>query len=192
MKKYISQVLQLILLLLSGTAGAVVLGLLVYGSDVFGPESPGFAFVSFGFSGSLIFAFYHVRGLSDTITAAVVISAVQFVAASGYITMLQAGLFSFGLNIPVVVLAFLFERKLASYKAFKFVFVSVTFGGMFVLLTLIVGQLSGATGLPASVFQQNFVDGALLGLGIGLGIGAGEAFLHSLEHHAKERKVKKA
>jgi len=191
MNKVIRAGAQIIALTLSGTAGAIVLGLLAYGTAVFDPTSAGFSFVSFGFSTSLIFAFYHVRGLSDTMTAAVVVSAVQFVAASAYVAMLRAVLFSFGLNIPVVVLAFLFERKLASMRAFRFVFVAMTFGGMFVLLTLIVDVLSGATGLPASVFQQNFIDGVMLGLGVGLGVAAGEAFLASLAHHAEERRARK-
>jgi hypothetical protein len=140
--------------------------------------------VSFGLSGALIFAFYHVRGLSEAITAAVAASAVQFVAASPYVTMLNAGLFSFGLNVPVVVLAFLFERKLAPLKALRFVIVAATFGAMFVLLTLLVGVFRGTSGVPAEAFQKNFVDGLLLGLGLGLGIGGGEAFIHSLEHPA--------
>jgi len=192
MNKVIRAGAQIIALTLSGTAGAIVLGLLAYGTAVFDPTSAGFSFVSFGFSTSLIFAFYHVRGLSDTMTAAVIVSAVQFVAASAYVAMLRAVLFSFGLNVPVVVLAFLFERKLASMRAFRFVFVAMTFGGMFVLLTLIVDVLSGATGLPASVFQQNFIDGVMLGLGVGLGVAAGEAFLASLAHHAEERRARNA
>jgi hypothetical protein len=191
MKKYIVQVLQIALLTLAGTGGAVVLGLLVYGTGVFDPTSAGFSFVSFGFSASLVFAFYHVRGLSETITAAVVISAVQLIASSSYITMLRAVIFSFGLNLPVVVLAFLFERKLASLRTFRFLIVSVTFGAMFVLLTLLVSAFSGTAVLPASVFQQNFIDGALLGIGVGLGVGAGEAFLHSLDEHRAAKKAAK-
>jgi len=192
MKRIILASLQIAALTVSGTAGAIVLGLLGYGTAVFDPASPGFSFVSFGFSTSLIFAFYHVRGLSDTVTAAVVVSAVQFIAASAYVATLRAVLFSFGLNIPVVVLAFLFERKLASKRTFRFVFVAMTFGGMFVLLTLLIDVLSGATGVPAPVFQQNFIDGVMLGVGVGLGVAAGEAFLASLEHHAEERRARKS
>ena len=93
----------------SGTGGTVVLEPFIQGCEVCGPDSRGFAFVSFGFSGPLIFAFYHVRGLSGAVAAAVVISANRFIAASAYVTMLQAVLFSFGLNIPVVAMAFLLE-----------------------------------------------------------------------------------
>jgi len=190
MKRIILESLQIAALSLCGTAGAIVLGLLGYGTAVFDPTSPGFSFVSFGFSTSLIFAFYHVRGLSNTVTAAVIVSAVQFIAASSYVAMLRAVLFSFGLNIPVVVLAFLFERKLASMRTFRFVFVAMTFGGMFVLLTLLVDVLTGATGMPPAIFQQNFIDGVLLGLGVGLGVAAGEAFLASLAHHAEEKRAR--
>jgi hypothetical protein len=165
MKKYVVQVLQVVLLTLAGTGGAIVLGLLRYGTGVFDPTSAGFSFVSFGFSASLVFAFYHVKGVSDTITAAVVISAVQLIASSSYIAMLRAVIFSFGLNLPVVVLAFLFERKLASLRTFRFLIVSVTFGAMFVVLTLLVSVFSGTSGLPAAVFQDNFIDGALLEIG---------------------------
>lgn len=190
MKRIIFAGLRIAMLTVAGTAGAIVLGLLAYGTAVFDTASAGFSFVSFGFSTSLIFAFYHERGLSDTITAAVVVSAVQFVAVSAYVAILRGVLFSFGLNIPVVILAFLFERKLASMRTFRFVFVALTFGGMFVLLTLLVDVISGAEGLPPSVFQQNFIDGVMLGLGVGLGVGAGEALLASLEHHAEERRAR--
>jgi hypothetical protein len=183
MKKTIAQVMTIIVLTIAGTAGAIIVGLLVYGSSVFNPTSPGFSFVSFGFSGALIFAFYHVRGVSEAITASVIVSAVQFVAGSSYITMLRAILFSFGLNIPVVALAFIFERKLAAQKRIKVAVVALTYGAMFVVLTLLVDALSaGSTGLPATLFRENFLDGLLLGLGLGLGVEGGEAIIHSFEH----------
>lgn len=188
MKISITHILTILLLILAGTLAAVIVGLLRHGSDVFNPASPGFSFVSFGLSGALIFAFYHVRGMSEAITAGVLASAVQFVAASSYITMLQAIVFSFGLNMPVIVLAFLFERKLATMKQFKFIAISLAYGAMFVLLTFLVDLLSGYTGLPASVFRENFIDGLLLGLGLGLGIEAGEALLLSYEHHEPKQK----
>jgi len=187
MKKLFSQIATIAVITLSGTAGAIVVGLLAYGSNVFKPESPGFSFVSFGFSGALIFAFYHVRGLSEAITASVVVSAVQFIAGSAYITMLKAVLFSFGLNIPVIALAFIFERKLAALRRLKFAVVSLTYGAMFVLLTLLSDVISGAGGLPALLFRENFVDGLLLGLGLGLGVEAGEAFMLSFEHPAVQK-----
>ena len=184
MKTYIAQIFKIILLTLSGAIGAIVFGLLAYGSAVFTLISPGFSFVSFGISGALIFAFYHVRGLSEAITAAAVVSAAQLVASSAYITMLRAVIFSFGLNFPVVLLAFVFERKLVSLRWLKFAVVGLTYGAMFVLLTLVAGLLAGSTGLPASLFRENFVDGLLLGAGLGLGVEGGEALLHSLEHPA--------
>lgn len=187
MKPYLAHVLKILVLTVAGALGAVVVGLLVHGSNVFVPTSPGFSFVSFGVSGALVFAFYHARGLSETITASVVVSAIQFVVASTYITMMQAIFFSFGLNLPVVVLAFVFERKLATLKQAKFIVVGLTYGAMFVLLTLLVSLFSGAGNLPAEVFRKNFVDGLLLGTGLGLGIEAGESLLHSLEHRAMQK-----
>ncbi len=187
MKLLFSQILKIITLTIAGGAGAVVVGLMVYGSQVFSPASPGFLFVSFGLSGGLIFAFYHVRGLSETISAGVVISTVQFIVASNSVAMLQAGFFSFGLNLPVILLAFVFERKLAPLRQAKFIVVGLTYGAMFVILTLLVGVLAGSNGIPAEVFRSNFLDGLLLGAGLGLGIEAGESLMHSFEHHALHR-----
>jgi thiamine transporter ThiT len=181
MRKLFIQILTIAAITFAGTAGAVVVGLLVYGSNVFNMESPGFSFVSFGLSGALIFAFYHVRGLSEAITASVIASCVQFIAGSAYITMLRAIIFSFGLNIPVVALAFVFERKLAAHQRIKFAVVSLIYGAMFVILTLLAEAVSGGAGLPATTFRENFVDGLLLGLGLGLGLEAGEALLYSFE-----------
>lgn len=182
MKGFLGQAYRTLIITIVGTVGAIVLGLLRFGSDVFSLTSPGFAFVVYGFSGALIFAFYHVRGVSDALTAAVVASAVQLVASLAYISMLQAVLFSFGLNVPVVILAFLFERKLAPLRVIRFAVVAVVYGCMFVILTLLVGAFSGTAGIPAETFQKNFVDGLLLGLGLGLGVGGAEALLHSMEH----------
>lgn len=183
----VTQILKLLLITIAGAVGALILGLLKYGTDVFSLSTPGFIFVSYGLSGAIIFAFYHVRKLAEAITTAVVVSAIQFVPLSVYITMLRAIVFSFGLNIMVVALAFIFERKLASLHWAKFLVVAASFGAMLVLLTLIIELVGGASGLPASVFRDNFVDGVLLGLGLGLGVQAAEAFLHSLEPLPRKR-----
>lgn len=187
MKKALTQIVTLAVITAAGTLGAVLVGLLAYGTNVFDPQSPGFLFVSFGFSGALIFAFYHVRGLSEAITAAVVVSAVQFIAGSTSITLLRALLFSFGLNIPVIALAFVFERKLAAHRRLRFAVVGLTFGGMFVFLTLLSDLLSESAGIPAALFRENFVDGLLLGLGLALGVDAGEALTGSFEPPARNR-----
>ena len=183
MKKPVEQLFKLILLTFTGVAGSAIVGLMSYGSDVFNVASPGFLFVSFGLSGAFIFSFYHMRGLAETITAAVVVSVIQFVGASPFITMLNAGIWSFGVNIPMVVLAFIFERKLGPLKQAKFIVVALTYGAMFVLLTLIVSWVSASGSLPATLFRQNFTDGLLIGLGLGVGIEGGEAFIHSLKHN---------
>jgi hypothetical protein len=182
------QVLKLALLTLSGFAASVVIGLLVYGGEVFNPNSIGFSFVSYGLSGSFIFAFAHIRGVSDTITAAVLVSVVQFILASAWITMLNAGIWSFGVNLPLILVAFLFERKLAPFRHFKFVVVALLYGAMFVLLTLVGALVTGTELLPPTLFQKNFLDGLLIGLGIGVGLEGGEAFLHSLEHRGAAQK----
>lgn len=189
MKPSLAHIVTIIVITIAGVAGAVVVGLLSYGTMVFSPTSAGFAFVSFGFSGALIFAFYHVRGLSEAITAAVVISAAQFTVGSAYVTMMRSILFSFGLNVPVIALAFLFERKLATHRRMKFAVVSLTYGAMFVMLTLLSDLFAGGGGLPATLFRDNFLDGLLLGLGLGLGVQAGEAFTASVEHPVAKKET---
>lgn len=184
MARYIGQFATLAFLTMTGVIGSVVVGLMVYGIEVFSMTHIGFSFVSFGLSGAFIFAFYHVRGLSETITAAAVTSAFQFAVASSWITPLNAAIWSFGVNLPLIVVAFIFERKLAPFRQYKFVVVAMLYGVMFILLTLFVSLLGSMQMLPASVFRQNFVDGVLIGLGLALGIEAGEALVHSLDHHS--------
>jgi hypothetical protein len=176
---------------IAGVAAAAIVGLMTYGGAIFTPSSPGFSFLAYGLSGGFIFAFYHVRGLSETITTAVIVSTVQFIAATTWITLTNAVIWSFGVNLPVVVLAFLFERKLAPVRQAKFVIVGLLYGGMFVLLTLVSGVLVGLQDMPAVVFRQNFVDGLLIGLGLGIGVQVAEAFLHSVEHHMADRRAAK-
>ncbi len=177
------QVLRLLVLTISGMVASVVVGLLVYGGSVFQPQSVSFAFVSFGLSGAFIFAFYHVRGLSETITAAVAVSTIQFIIGTSWFPILNALLWSFGVNLPMVGLAFIFEKRLAHFKQAKFIVVGLVYGAMFVLLTLLVAVLSGVDMLPARLFRDNFLDGLFIGLGLGIGIEVGEAFLHSVEIH---------
>lgn len=184
MATYIEQGIKLLLITFVGLAGSAIVGLLNYGSDVFIPSNPAFMFISFGLSGAFIFAFYHVRGLSETITTAVVVSAIQFAISTAYIPVLNAGIWSFGVNMPVVVLAFVFERKLATLRQLKFIVVALVYGGMFVLLTLLVAVLTAVSGLPAVLFRQNFMDGIWIGLGLGIGIEGAESLVHSLEQHA--------
>src|SRR3990172_1738911 len=132
MVNFVQQVGKLVLLIIAGVAGTVIIGLMVHGTEIFNSSSIGFSFVSFGLSGACIFAFYHVRGLSETITAAVIVSTIQFVFSLTYVTMLNAAIWSFGVNLPIILLAFLFERKLAPLKRFKFIAVAVLYGAMFV------------------------------------------------------------
>lgn len=184
MKDYISLLWKLALITSIGLVGSITLGLMMHGSNVFVPQGPEFAYVAYGLSGAFIFAFYHVRGLSDTITAAVSVSTVQFIIATVWMPTLNSVIWSFGVNLPVVWLAFLFERKLSVFHGGKFVVVGIVYGTVFVLLTLLVGVLRSVSAMPAVVFRDNFVDGLLIGLGMGLGVQGGEAFIHSLDSAA--------
>ncbi len=175
----------LLLITFAGVACSVVVGLISYGADVFRPDSPGFSFLVYGLSGAFIFAFYHVRGLSETITTAVIVSAVQFVIIIAWFGVLHAGIWSFGVNLPIILLAFIFERKLAPLRKWKFGVVALVYGATFVLLTLLTSILSGVEQMPATVFRNNFVDGLLIGLGLGIGIEGGEALVHSMEQPSK-------
>jgi hypothetical protein len=188
MVRYVEQISKLAFLTLTGLVGSVVVGLMVYGNEVFNTTHIGFSFVSFGLSGAFIFAFYHVRGLSETITAAAVTSAVQFAIASTWITTLNAAIWSFGVNLPLVLVAFIFERKLAPFRQYKFIVVALLYGVMFVLLTLFVSWLGTSQLLPAEVFRQNFFDGLLIGLGLAVGVEAGEAIVHSVEQHSMKHR----
>jgi hypothetical protein len=184
MKHFLSMLWKLGLITIIGLAGSTTLGLMMHGSDVFDLLGSAFAYVAFGASGAFIFAFYHVRGLSNTLTAAVSVSAVQFVIASVWMPTLSAIIWSFGVNLPVVWLAFLFERKLSVFHGGKFIVVGVVYGTTFVLLTLVVGVLQSVSTMPAVVFRDNFLDGLLIGLGMGLGVQGGEAFIRSLDSAA--------
>ena len=184
MKHWLGELWRLLLIMSLGFAGSMIAGLMIYGGDVFVPQSAGFAYyIMFGFSTSFIFAFYHVRGLSNTITAAVSTGAVIFIIASFWMPVLNAALWSFGVNLSVVVLAFLFERKLAYFKQWKFIVVGVVYGAIFVLITLSVGVITKVATLPPELFQKNYVDGLLLGLSLGIGIEIAESIVHSVDLH---------
>jgi uncharacterized membrane protein len=124
-----------------------------------------------------------VRGLSNTITAAVSTGALLFVIATFWMPKLNSAIWSFGVSLSVILIAFLFERKLANFKQWKFIFVSIFYGAVFVLLTLLVGILTEVTAFPPILFQINFRDGLVLGLGLGCGVEVAESIIHSLDLH---------
>ena len=95
--------------------------------------------------------------------------------------VINAIIWSFGVNLSVIVIAFLFERKLANFKQWKFIFVGVIYGAMFVLLTLSVALLTKVQSLPPSVFQKNYIDGLCLGLSLGIGVEIAESIIHSID-----------
>jgi len=174
---------KLFLITFTGTAASIAVGLIVYGGKVFDPRSVSFAFFSFGLSGAFIFAFYHVRSVSETVVAAIVVSAIQFGIGTQWFPWANALVWSFGVNMPVVALAFTFERKLAHFRQAKFTVVALVYSVMFVLLTLLVAALTSIEMLPATLFRDNWIDGLLIGLGIGLGVEGAESFIHSWEEH---------
>jgi hypothetical protein len=181
MKEIINQVWKLALITFTGVLGSITVGLIMHGTEVFNYRDIYFAYVAFGLTGAFIFAFYHVRGLSEAITAAVCTSAVQFIVASSSMPILYSGFWSFGVNLPVVWLAFVFERRLAQFTWGKFIIIGLVYGTTFVLLTMIVGVLQNVSAMPPTVFRDNFLDGFLIGIGVGLGVQAGEAYIHSLQ-----------
>lgn len=189
MKQWLGEIWRLALITLLGFAGSIIAGLMIYGGEIFIPESAGFAYyVMFGLSTSFIFAFYHVRGLSNTITAAVSTGAIIFVVASFWMPVLNAAIWSFGVNLSVIVLAFLFERKLAYFKQWKFIVIGVVYGAIFVLLTLLVGLLTKVASLPPTLFQKNYLDGLWLGLSLGIGIEIAESIVHSVDLHKQAKR----
>jgi hypothetical protein len=192
MKKMLEELGWLCLITVLGTLGSMIAGLMVYGGDVFNPHTVGFIYILYGLSTSFIFAFYHVRGLSNTITAAVSTGAVLFVVATIWMPLINAIVWSFGVNLCVVLIAFLFERKLANFKQWKFTVIALTYGAMFVLMTLLVDVLTKVTEMPASLFQKNFLDGLWMGLGLGLGVEIAESLVHSVYLHREAKRATKA
>ena len=189
MKRWFGEMWRLILITFLGFAGSMIAGLMSYGGDIFIPQSVGFAYyIMFGVSTSFIFAFYHVRGLSNTITAAVSTGTVIFVVGSFWMPVLNAAIWSFGVNLSVVVLAFLFERKLAYFKQWKFIIIGIVYGAIFVLLTLMVGILTKVASLPPALFQKNYLDGLWLGLSLGIGVEIAESIVHSVDLHREAKR----
>jgi hypothetical protein len=182
MKNWIGELWRLFFITILGFLGSMIAGLMLYGTYIFDPQSPAFAyFIMYGVSTSFIFAFYHVRGLSNTITAAVSTSAIIFIIATAWMPVINAIIWSFGVNLSIIVVAFLFERKLEKFKQWKFMFVGVYYGAIFVLLTFFVGILTKVEALPSVLFRNNFMDGLWLGLSLGVGIEIAEAIIHSID-----------
>jgi hypothetical protein len=184
MKKWLGEFWRLFFITFLGFLGSMIAGLMLYGIDIFDPQSPEFAyFIMYGISTSFIFAFYHVRGLSNTITAAVSTGAIIFIIAMVWMPVINAVIWSFGVNLSVIVVAFLFERKLEKFKQWKFMFVGVYYGAIFVLLTFLVSILTKVEALPPSLFRNNFLDGLWLGLSLGVGVEIAESIIHSIDLH---------
>ncbi|MCX7984606.1 MAG: hypothetical protein N3A63_06860 [Bacteroidetes bacterium] len=184
MKKFLSELWRLVVIIVLGGLGSLIAGLMVYGGDVFEPLSTAFAYyIAYGLSSACIFAFYHVKGLSNSISAAMVIGVLLFLAITFIMPVKHALIYSFGVTVSVVLLAFLFEKKLSYLKHWKFIIVGIIFGELFVLLNLISLVGSKGTIMSAEVFQKNFLDGLWMGFGLGIGIEIAESLIHSVDIH---------
>jgi hypothetical protein len=191
MKKLLSDLWKLVLINIIGFIGSIIAGLLMHGGNIFDTQSVGFEYyIVFGYSTSLVFAFYHIWGLIPTIDAALGVSLVLFVIVALFVPfwpIINLAGWIFAVNLSVVFLAFLFERKLSYFKQWKFIVVSIFYGALFVLLTLLVAVIKGTTIMQAKDFQETFIDGMVLGIGLGLGVEIAEAFIHSIEQHKKPK-----
>jgi len=188
MKYWLGDMWRLVLITLLGFIGSMIAGLMTYGGDVFDPQTVAFAYyMIYGLSTAFIFAFYHIRGLSNTITAAVITGVVIFLIATRWMTFLNSAVWSFGVNLSVVVLAFLFEQKLSYFKNWKFVVIAIIYGGVFVVLTLIIVRITEVALMSPKLFQDNFLDGFRLGVGLGIGVEIAESIIHSVDLHNKSK-----
>jgi hypothetical protein len=186
MKRWLGELWRLVLITFLGFVGSLIPGLMKYGGEIFDPFTVGFAyFVLYGICTSFIFAFYHVSGLFNTIAAAVFSGAVIFFITPSWMPVINSIVWSFGVSLSVIIIAFLFEQKLANFKRWKFIFVGGFYGAIFVLLTLLIGIFTNIRALPPETFQKNFVDGLLLGLSVGLGVQLAEAIIHSIDSHKR-------
>jgi CHASE2 domain-containing sensor protein len=80
MKKWPREIWRLCLIIFLGFIGSMIAGLLNYGGNIFDTQSAGFAYyIVFGFSTSLIFAFYHMWGLTPSIVGSLGISTASFI-----------------------------------------------------------------------------------------------------------------
>lgn len=184
MKKWYGDLWRLLLITFLGFAGSTIAGLMVHGGDIFNRFSTSFAYyIAYGFCSACIFAFYHMRGLSDTISIAMVIGAILFVGIAFLMPIIYSAIWSFGVTVSVILLAFLFERKFAYFKHWKFIAIGIIFGALFVLLRLIVLLITGASELSPGEFQKNFLDGLCMGVGLGIGVEIAEAIIHSVDLH---------
>ena len=192
MKQWLGEMWRLFLIIVLGFLGSMIAGLLNYGGNIFVTQSPGFAYyIVFGFSTSLIFAFYHMWGLSPTIVGALGISTALFIIIALFVPfwpIINLAFWMFAVNMSVVVLAFLFERKLAYLKQWKFIVISIIYGSLFVLLTLIVGFFKGIIMMSAEIFQKIFIDGIVLGVGLGIGVEIAESIVHSVDLHRQAKR----
>ena len=185
MKNWVSNLWRLVLITLLGFLGSLIPGLMKYGGEIFDPLTVGFAyFILYGVCTSFIFAFYHVRGLISTIGVAFLAGALIFIITPSWMPTINSIVWSFGVSLSVIFIAFLFERKLANFKRWKFIFVGLFYGAIFVLLTFLMGIFVNVTAIPAETFQKNFVDGLLLGLCVSLGVDLAEVLIHSVDLRA--------
>ncbi len=184
MTRRMEQLAKLFFLTLMGALGAMLAGLIRYGGTIFMFSDPGFLFVSFGISGALMFAFYHLRGVSEAITASVIMSAVQFMTTTHWTNETAGLIWSFGVNTPALLLVYLFEKRFSLSRQLKTIVVASGYALILGFLTMTIMAIQQTESLAGFVIMQNCIDGFLLGLGLVAGITAGEMLLDALDHHA--------
>lgn len=171
----IKKLAKIFLLVLSGSIGSILIGMISFGFFIFTPSTPSFQFVSFGFYGALFFSLFEYKFLKEQIFVFIVILVLQLVIFSGrYInfSLIIRDLFFLGSLFTSI---FLYQKLIKSFVHLKLYIRSLALVVIYASLNILFGILvfilnTNNISLEPRLIYSFARNAILIGLGIGLGI----------------------
>ena len=165
---------KIILTTFFGLLGSIIIGLIFYGDTIFFTRNPNFQFITFGFSGSLLFALLEYKSLKEQLLTFLLILIIEQVLITGkYISLgfvIRDILFLVSLFISISIY-FRFIKKNSSLKFYFRSSALVAIYGVINAIAAIIVYLINAGGFPPLSFIVFIARyGILIGFGIAIGI----------------------
>ncbi|MDZ7261408.1 MAG: hypothetical protein ONB05_04810 [candidate division KSB1 bacterium] len=168
-------IVRAVVISISGFLLCLIMGYLYIGFRIFTPNNPGFQFIAFGLTGSIIFTTLKFSGLKNSIFALVFLYFADIVLfKQAHINPLVGHLLHFlGIGISIYLYFLIFYCSLKELRFGKFLSLAALIATTYLIISLITGIFYQFPNFKLHVSGYTFL-GFLIGTGLGIGFEVGE------------------
>ncbi|GEM_PF-1308305 len=152
--------------ILFGTACSILIGLLIFGTDIFNVRSPFFQFITFGMIGSVSFALFRFRRFRDSAYMNLLLFFLFYLAWGRHHVLTLVFYFSAMIFSAYVYAIWLYARVV--FKLARPFILGVLLSSVFLVVTIILMLIYYSGRIPFFPFK-NIPLGFLMGFGMAVG-----------------------